>query len=354
MAPIVFAAMLIILPFYASDALSASTTPYEPLFEHVADIPMGEAADRVDYQSLDPASNRLYIAKMSAGKLIVFDVKQRSLVATLDNFPKATGVLAVPSLHKIYVSVPGAGLSASVSQVLGMAGLSSGRGAVAILDDRDLHEIVRVPGGVFPDGIAYDPADQKIFVSDERGGAVIVIDAAANQVISRIDAGGETGNVQYDAVSGKIYTPVQSKNELIVIDPGDLKVVSRHRLMGAAHPHGLAIAPGGRIGYVACDGNGRLLTVELNSGKILSDSPVAHDPDVLTVDPEAKRLYVASESGGLSTFDLSDIKAPKSLGEIAAGTNAHSVAVDPTNHQLYLPLANHEGQAVMRILVPKS
>jgi YVTN family beta-propeller protein len=353
MVRIVLAAMAIVLPFYAPAARSASNTSYGPLFEHVADIPMGEATDRVDYQSLDPIAKRLYIAKMGAGKLIVFDVANKSLVATLDNFPKATGVLAVPSLHKVYVSVPGAGLSASVSQVLGMAGLSSGRGAVAILDDRDLHEIARLPGGVFPDGIAYDPADQKIFVSDERGGAVIVIDAVANQVIARIDAGGETGNVQYDAVSGKIYTPVQSKNELIVIDPRDLKVVSRYRLEACEHPHGLAIAPGGQVGYVACDGNDRLLTVELTSGKILSNSPVAHDPDVLTIDPVVKRLYVASESGGLSAFDLSDIKAPRLLGDITAGPNAHSVAVDPATHQLYLPIANLDGEAVMRILAPK-
>jgi DNA-binding beta-propeller fold protein YncE len=353
MVRIVFAAMLITLPFYAPAARSAANTSYEPLFEHVADIPIGDGTDRIDYQSLDPIAKRLYVAKMGAGKLIVFDLAKKSLVATLDNFPKATGVLAVPSLHKVYVSVPGAGLSASVSQVLGMAGLSSGRGAVAILDDRDLHEIARLPGGVFPDGIAYDPADQRIFVSDERGGALIVIVAAANQVIARIDAGGETGNVQYDGVSGKIYTPVQSKDELIVIDPRDLKVISRYRLIGAEHPHGLAIAPGGRVGYVACDGNDRLLTVELGSGKVLSDLPVAHDPDVLIIDPEAKRLYVASESGGLSAFDLSDVKAPRSLGDVTAGPNAHSVAVDPTTHQLYLPLAYFEGRAVMRILAPK-
>lgn len=52
----------------------------------------------------------------------------------------------------------------------GIVGLSAGRGAVVILDSTDLREIARLPGGVFPDGLAYAPKVEKVFVSDEFGG----------------------------------------------------------------------------------------------------------------------------------------------------------------------------------------
>ena len=119
-----------------------------------------------------------------------------------------------------------------------MAGLSEGRGTIAVLDSQTLKEIARLPGGVFPDGIAYDPKDHRVFVSDELGSALVVIDAVTNAPQGRIAANGEVGNVRYDPVTGRIYVPVQSNNEFAVIDPKRLRVVTRYNLPGCDHPHG--------------------------------------------------------------------------------------------------------------------
>lgn len=122
----------------------------DPFFTKIADLLLGEKTGRFDYQSFDPTTGRLFIAKMGSAKLLVFDVVKQQLVAELDGFPKVTGVLAVPDLHKVYASVPGAGIGASLSVALGLAGLSSGSGGVAILDSVSLKELVRVPAAYFP------------------------------------------------------------------------------------------------------------------------------------------------------------------------------------------------------------
>ena len=323
------------------------------LFSDVGDFPLGAGTNRFDYQSLDPASHRLYIAKMGAGQLIAFDVQKEKMLAELPGFPKATGVLVVPEIHRLYVSVPGAGLVASLRAAVGMAGLSSGGGAVAVLDIDNLHEIARLPGGVFPDGLAYDPKEQRGFVSDELGDAVLVIDTRANRLLTRIGLDGQVGNVRYDPVTGKVYVPVQSRNELAVIDPATGRVVAHYSLPGGDHPHGLMLAPSATLGYIACDGNDRLLTVDLTTGKVVDDKPLGHDPDVMAIDWGAKRLYVAAESGNLSVFDITTPAAPAPLGIVFVGMSAHSVAVDPATHRLYFPLANVKGHAVLRVLEPK-
>ena len=51
--------------------VSASAADLAPL-ELVADVPLSGAAARFDYQSLDVANNRLYIAHMDADQLVVF------------------------------------------------------------------------------------------------------------------------------------------------------------------------------------------------------------------------------------------------------------------------------------------
>jgi DNA-binding beta-propeller fold protein YncE len=332
---------------------SSPSSSFDPLFSLVGDFALGEATDRVDYQSVDSTSQRLYIAKMGAGKLLVFDLVHNRVSAELDGLPKITGVLAVPELHRLYASVPGAGLVPSLLVGLGMMGLTSGDGALVVLDTANLREIARLPGGVFPDGIAYDPKDHRIFVSDELGSAVLVIDANANRLVARIATGGEVGNVRYDPLTSEVYAPIQSRDELAVIDPVKAAVVSKYSLAGGRHPHGLAIAPGAAIGYIACDANDVLLAVDLTTGHILGRWPVAHDPDVLAVDPESKRLYVATESGTLSTFDITHASSPIVLRDVFVGENAHSVAVDPITHRLYFPLANLHGHSILRVLSPK-
>ena len=71
--------------------------------------------------------------------------------------------------------------------------------------------------------------------------------------------------------------------------------------------------------------------------------PVGEDPDVLAFDPGLGRLYVASESGSVSVFEQRGRQlAP--LGRLEA-PHAHTVAVDPETHLVYLPLEDVERPA---------
>jgi DNA-binding beta-propeller fold protein YncE len=128
--------------------------------------------------------------------------------------------------------------------------------------------------------------------------------------------------------------------------------VARHALASCEHPHGFIVAPKGGVGYVACDGNDKLLTVDLATGRVLKKQPVAHDPDVLATDTD--RLYVAGESGNLSTFNIANASAPESLGDVFVASDAHTVAVDPLSHRLYFALKDLNGHAALRVRVPKS
>jgi hypothetical protein len=84
--------------------------------------------------------------------------------------------------------------------------------------------------------------------------------------------------------------------------------------------------------------------------KVLSTQTVGDDPDVLAWDAAWRRLYVASESGVLSTF-IADGAILHAVGELKA-PHAHTVAVDPRTHRVYLPLENIDGHPVLRILTP--
>jgi DNA-binding beta-propeller fold protein YncE len=316
--------------WHATPAVAPAGAPRGGL-KAVADIPLPGPASRFDYQSVDEAGRRLYISHMNAGRLVVFDLDAQKVIAEVPGVDRATGVWAVPQHHAVYVS-------------------AAGRHELAVVDDRTLAVTARAGGIRFPDGIAYAPAEQKVFVSDEAGEADVVIDARTSAKRSTIPLGGEAGNTHYDAVSHCVLVAVQTRNRLAAIDPATERVVARYDLPGSDHPHGFTLDEPGRLAFVTSEESGVLQVVDLRTMRVVGTHRVGNDPDVLAWDAAWRRLYVASESGVLSVF-AADGATLRSLGELRA-PHAHTVAVDPRTHRVYLPLENVGGRPVLRVLEP--
>ncbi|HEY6224200.1 MAG TPA: hypothetical protein VIW26_10465, partial [Gemmatimonadales bacterium] len=306
--------------------------PTAPPLRIVTDLPLPGSASRFDYQSLEPASGRLFISHMGAGQLIVFDVRAGRVIATLDGFPQVTGVLAVPAGHRAYAS-------------------ATGDHAVVVVDDSTLGIVARVPGPAFPDGIAYAPEVRRVFVSDESGGRDFVIDAATNTVIARVDLGGEAGNTQYDAGSHCILVAVQTANQLAMIDPSTARIVRRITFEGGVtYPHGFYVDAPHRLAFITGEESATVGVLDLQTLQLRQVLAVGRDPDVLAFDPGLGRLYVAAESGVVAVFEEVE-RALRPLGWYKA-PRAHSVAVDPASHRVYLPLADVGGRPMLRVMAP--
>jgi YVTN family beta-propeller protein len=321
----------VILAVMLGGLLTASAR--ELPLQRVADIPLGGNMTRLDYESYDPNRHLLFIAHLGDSVVIVFDTHARHVVARIAQVSKVHGVLAIPDLREVYAS-------------------ATGTNEVVAIDETSLKVTARMPGGVYPDGMAYAPPFHKLYVSDEHGDTGTVIDVKTHARVATIALGGEVGNTQYDPTAGHIFANVQTRNQLIEIDPAADKVIDRIDLPGARGNHGLLIVPGQRRAFIACEGNDRLLVFDLRTKKVTASFDVGADPDVMAFDPGLRYLYVAGEAGVVSMFSVEGNVSK--IGEARLGPNAHVVAVDPITHQTYFPLMNLDGRTVLRVMVPKS
>ena len=160
---------------------------------------------------------------MNASQLLTFDLKSRKVVRTI-SVAGVHGVIAVPELHRVFASA------------------TNDHQAVTI-DAKAGRIITRVPAGSYPDGLAYDPVERHVFVSDETGGVETVLNAKGAR-IATISLGGGAGNVQYDAASRCILVDVQTRDEVAVIDPRTNKLI--HRVpVHCQSDHSLYVTPCG-------------------------------------------------------------------------------------------------------------
>ena len=299
----------------AASAAPARHTSTLPLQE-VARIALSGAPVRFDYTSIDPTTDTLWIAHMNASQLLAFDVKTRKITHTIAA-PGVHGVIAVPSLGRVYAS-------------------ATNDHAVLTIDAHTGKVLASAPAGAYPDGLVFDPVEQHVFISDEAGGVETVINAAGKR-IATIDLGGSAGNVQYDSVSKLVLADVQSRNDIAVIDPRTNKIVRRIAVQHCDSDHGLLIDAPRRLAFVACDGNATLLTLDLRTEKISGVDSVGGSPDVLALDDNLHRLYVSAESGTVAVFQEKAHGLTK-LGKAFLANEVHTVAADPRTHLVYFPL----------------
>lgn len=298
----------------------------------VRDIPLPGGISRFDYQSLDTQSGVLFIAHLGASQVLAFDTKTQRVIANIKGISHVHGVLAVPALERVYASATGAH-------------------EIVAIDENALQPVAKLPGGEYPDGLSYSPETGELFVSDEFGQALIIIDTQARRRPGTLNLGGEVGNNQYDTVTHHVFANVQTLAQLVEIDPASRRIVQRYPLSHCSSNHGLLIAPDKRLAFIACEGNARLLVWDMRRMRVIQEEAVGEAPDVLAYDAGLDRLYVASESGVVSVFRV-DAASISKQGESLVAAKAHSIAVDPGSHLVYLPLENVDGHPVLRIMKP--
>jgi hypothetical protein len=313
----------------ASDEPALGTLP----LTHVADIALPGRASRFDYESYDPDRRLLFIAHLGDSEVIVFDTQGARVVGRITGIAAVHGVLVVPELSRVYAS-------------------ATGTNEIVAIGEGSLKIVARMPGGVYPDGMAYARDFHKLYVSDETGETETVIDVSTNRRSSTIPLGGEVGNTQYDPVLRHIFVNVQSRRQLVEIDPTNDAIVSRIDLPGARGNHGLLIVPASRLAVIACEDNDRLLVLDMRTMKLVGSFDVGADPDVLAFDPGTSTVYVAGEAGVVSLFGVAGSNVSK-IGDGRVGPNAHVVNIDSATHRSYFPLVNVDGHPVLRVMAPR-
>jgi DNA-binding beta-propeller fold protein YncE len=325
---VVFVVGLAVVGFASSSA--AHVRGSLPL-RSVARVALSGPPVRFDYTSIDPTTHTLWISHMDANQLLAFNVVQRKITKTIAA-PGVHGVIAVPEIGRVYASATNA------REVLT---INSRTGAV----------LARAPAGEYPDGLVYDPVQRHVFISDESGGVETVITAAGHR-IATISLGGEAGNVQFDPVTDHVLADVQTRTDIAVIDPRTDRIIKRVHVPNCVNDHGLLIDAPRRLAFVACDGNAKLLTLDLRTMTFTGTFNVGQSPDVLAFDASNRRLYVSAESGIVAVFAETNTSA-KPLGMSFLATEAHTVAVDPTTHLVYFPLqSGSTGKPQLLIMKP--
>ncbi|HKG39708.1 MAG TPA: hypothetical protein VKB25_12015 [Conexibacter sp.] len=269
-----------------------------------------------DHADIHRPARRMYVAHTGADRVDVLDCEQHAFLRSLPDLPGVAGVL-INAEHDLLFTSDRAAARVSVFRC----------------SDEQLLGQVQV--GPHPNGLAYDSKRRRLYsfnlgepLGENCTASLVDIDAMA--VTAELELPGRPRWALYDPEQDLVFANIRQPAEIVVID-AEAATIAQAFSVPVEGPHGLWLDRG-RL-FCAADG-GALVVLDCGSGATLEQLPLPGVPDVIMLDPDLQRLYVAiGDPGVICTFTSHPLAH---LETVETEADAHTCGWDPDARCLYV------------------
>jgi YVTN family beta-propeller protein len=267
-----------------------------------------------DYLTLEPASNRLFIAR--ADRVLVINRLNGEIQGTIAHTEGVHGVALAPDLGKGFTS----------------------NGRADTVTEFDLGTLaplatIAVPGHN-PDAILYDKASKRLFTFNGRSHDISVIDPLKRTVVATIPAGGKPEFARADGV-GHIFYNIEDTAQISEIDTLAAKRIGTWSLPKCEEPTGLAFDIAHRRLFSTC-GNKTLVVTDAATGRNITSVPIGEGPDAAEFDADRALLFSSNgEDGTLTVIHQDDPDHYSVIATVKTQESARTMALDAKSHLIY-------------------
>jgi DNA-binding beta-propeller fold protein YncE len=260
----------------------AHAADQEPILE--SKIVLGKVVGRIDHLGIDLPRRRLLVAELGNNSVAVVDLTKGALFKRISGLHEPQGVAYAPKGDLIFVA-------------------NAGDGAVDIFKADDLTPAGKVDLRSDADNIRADGADRVIV--GYGGGALAVLDAVSGKKLSDIALAAHPESFQLDPGGDRIYVNLPDAHRVSVVDRATGNEIARWGLTDASANFPMALDAAGSRLFVGYRSPATLAAFDTRSGKLITRSKSCGDADDIFYDDKRKRIYMSCGEGVLATFDAS-------------------------------------------------
>jgi len=231
-----------------------------------------------DYVFADTDGRRLYIARTGQAS--------RMTVYNLDTFEPAGEIATTNSHGAVVDSKSNHGIISSKP--------------VLMFDAKTLMPIKTIDVQGNPDGMLFDPADERAYILSHSAPHVTVIDTRDGSVGGTIDLGGMPEQAATDG-KGHLYIDIEDKDSIAVVDTKTLTVTAHYDLSGKGGTcAGLALDARNHILFASCRNPANMVILNADDGNIITTIPIGAGTDGAGFNPNTMEAFSSQGDGTLT------------------------------------------------------
>jgi DNA-binding beta-propeller fold protein YncE len=199
------------------------------------------------------------------------------------------------------------------------------------------------------DAIAYDPGNGRIYADEDDGTRIFVVDAKTMKPVGTVHLPGHKPEyLAVDPQTHEVYQNIADLAEYLVVDPKSLTVVKTVPTPEIQRNH--ALQYDAAYGHVLVAGQNGMLASYDKSGVLVGKTPIQPRVDQCSLDPASHDIACAG-SGMVTVLHDNPMGAPIVLARGAAASEAHTIAIDPRNANVWIVWPEAAGDFVQSFKV---
>ena len=246
-------------------------------------IPLPNVKGRIDHFGFDATHNRLFVSAFGNNTVEIIGIGPQTVIHTISGVPAPQGVAYSPETNKLFVG--------------------SDEGKLYVYDGTTFDLIASIDFGDDVDNLRYDAAEKLVYVGygDEKTGAIGMVDAATNKRIDdEFKLGAHPESFQLAASGPNIYVNLPDLKQIAVVNRRTHSMTRWPLTFETNLP--MALDEADHRLFVATRAPARLVVLDTNSGRLVATLPAVQDADDLYYDSARKRLYIPGGEGYISVF----------------------------------------------------
>jgi DNA-binding beta-propeller fold protein YncE len=260
-----------------------------------------------------------------------------------------------------------------------------GNNTVEVLDLRKGDRVHSITGLGVPQGVAYVPDVNRLFVANDKGGICRIYDGKSFQAVGELNLEDDADNVRHDEARKKIYVGFGSGG-IAVINAPDGKQMGSIKL--SAHPEAFQLEKNGSrifvnvpnsrhvavidrdkgevvatwktdlaVGnfpmaldeanhrlFVGCRLPSRLVVLNTDSGDVVAKINISGDSDDVFYDSKRHRIYAICGAGKIDIIEQTDPKTYKAFTKVDTANGARTGLFVPERDTLFVAVPHRGSQ----------
>jgi DNA-binding beta-propeller fold protein YncE len=273
-----------------------------------------------DYVYADSAGRKLYIPRTGTNpRVTVFNLDTLEPVGEISKASARGAAVDPKSGHGFCSSKP-----------------------VVMWDTKTLAPIKTIDVQGNPDGILFDPFNDRVWVFSHAAPNATVIDAADGSVVGTVDLGGQPEQAVTDS-KGHLWVDLEDKDQVAAVDAKTLTVTAHYDLAGKGKaPGGLGFDVKNHILFIGCgDAPQTMVIMNADDGKIITSLPIGNGVDGALFNPATMEAFSSQRDGTLTVVKENSPTSFVVEQTVQTKTGAKTLTLDTKTNQILLITAEY-------------
>lgn len=280
----------------------------EDLLIKMASISMPNVKGRIDHMDVNLKERTVYIAALGNNSLEVIDIGNAKKLRSITGLEEPQGVAYIPQQQEIFVA-------------------NGGNGDCYFYNARNFEKTATVHLSSDADDVRYDSSQNKIYVGYGEGG-IAIIDAIRHSQIGNIKLSAHPEGFQLDKKLNKIFINVPDAHQVVVADLNSYQIITTWNTASLRANFPLAIDTVDHVIFIGYRHPSKIVAMDENSGSVLGEASLVSDVDDVYFEEEEKKIYASGGGGSIFIYQWQKPEI-KQIAKISTSDGARTSLLIP-------------------------